>query len=318
MKNKLFGVLIVFVFCFIGVGNVKAEKFEVQFNCGDGYSTNCTISISDGVFNGGLSGCYVPHPSGNRPIEYSGSDMKIGSGSGCYKLSYKCTLKDNKYQISNIKFDKTDKTSNDAANGIICTADSVIDAKDCRQYTADNWEERCPNHSEKATYQQFKSKCDNSTMDDFEEFCNGEGKYSDDYKGASLDEIRNKASETKDEEQKDPVYEKNDCNSLMNSEVSTFLKDLFFVISIVGVVILIFMIASDFIKAIASSDNDAMNKAFSSTKTRIIAVIILLILPALVSFIINLINDNVTVITDELGNKTEVRVGDPSECNITK
>ena len=110
--------------------------------------------------------------------------------------------------------------------------------------------------------------------------------------------------------------EDTNCSSLLSGGLDEILRTVFFIISVVGVIILLFTTATDFIKAIASSDNDAISKAFKSSKTRIIAAIILLILPFLVSFIINLINENFVVVTDKNSNTTKVEIGDPSKCNI--
>ena len=106
-----------------------------------------------------------------------------------------------------------------------------------------------------------------------------------------------------------------DCSALLGTgegSLGQMLKNIFFGISIVGILLLIILTAIDFIKAIASSDEeDTLIKAFKRSKNRIIAIIILLLLPVLVSVIINLINNNVYVADGE------IKVGDIKECNIT-
>ena len=101
------------------------------------------------------------------------------------------------------------------------------------------------------------------------------------------------------------------CSVVLGDGVVDILRTIFMVIMIVGLLILIFSMSGDFIKAITSGDADAMSQAFKKSKTRIFAVIILLILPMLVNFMIDFINDNARI---EEGN---FKIGNVSECNIT-
>ena len=105
------------------------------------------------------------------------------------------------------------------------------------------------------------------------------------------------------------------CSALLGTgedSLGQMLKNIFFGISIVGILLLIILTAMDFIKAIASSDeDDTLIKAFKRSKNRIIAIIILLLLPVLVTVIVNLVNDNVYIVDGE------IKVGDITECNIT-
>ncbi len=102
------------------------------------------------------------------------------------------------------------------------------------------------------------------------------------------------------------------CSQVLGDSFVEVLSSALLLICISGVVILIFMMASDFIKSITSGEADAMAEAFKKSKTRIIATIILLLLPILVNFIINILNNNFRI---EEGN---IKIGDISECNISK
>ena len=74
----------------------------------------------------------------------------------------------------------------------------------------------------------------------------------------------------------------------------------------------------EFIKAISSSDDDALAKAFKRLKVRIISIIILLILPVFVNLLLGLINDNVHFkIVNGEGTVTEdvsIQIGKASDC----
>lgn len=107
------------------------------------------------------------------------------------------------------------------------------------------------------------------------------------------------------------------CTDLLG-DFASVLSNFFFLICIVGVVILIFTMSGDFLKAITSGEADAMAKAFKDSKTRIIATIILLLLPVIINFIITVINNNVVVIKRKDGTQKEIKIGNVSECNVTK
>lgn len=74
--------------------------------------------------------------------------------------------------------------------------------------------------------------------------------------------------------------------------IATYLSQIFWLICVVAIVFLVVMTAIDFIKAIVGSEEDKLLKAFKNFKTRIIVVIILILLPTIVSFAINIYNQN--------------------------
>lgn len=100
------------------------------------------------------------------------------------------------------------------------------------------------------------------------------------------------------------------CSTLLG-DFANVLRDAFILISVAGVVILIVLMISDFIKAITSDEDGALLDAFKKSKNRIIATIILLLLPILINFVINLLNDNLRI---ENGN---IKVGNVKECNVS-
>ena len=99
--------------------------------------------------------------------------------------------------------------------------------------------------------------------------------------------------------------------SIISDTLGEFLKNVFFFISVAGIVLVVCLTALGFVKAIVASDDDGLMKAFKQLKTRIIVVIVLLILPVILSFIIDVINDN---------SEGEVKIGADGNvfCDVTK
>lgn len=97
--------------------------------------------------------------------------------------------------------------------------------------------------------------------------------------------------------------------SIINKDLKNLLNMIFWIISIVGIILVVVMTALGFVKAMVGSDDEKFRDAFRHLLTRIIVVIILLLLPMILSFIITLINDNVD---------GEVRIGSDGNlfCDI--
>ena len=84
-----------------------------------------------------------------------------------------------------------------------------------------------------------------------------------------------------------------DCQVITNNQIIlSILQFVIWALAIAGILILIIMTATDFVKAITASDDTGLKKAFQHLIKRAIATVILIIVPALLSFIINIINDN--------------------------
>ena len=82
--------------------------------------------------------------------------------------------------------------------------------------------------------------------------------------------------------------------SVISPKLQSLLNTIFWAISIIGIILVVVMTALSFIKAIVGSDDEKFRDAFRHLLTRIIVVIVLLLLPAILSFIITLINDSST------------------------
>lgn len=106
-----------------------------------------------------------------------------------------------------------------------------------------------------------------------------------------------------------------DC-TIISGELQTKLSQLFWVITIVGILLLIVMTAIEFIKVITASEEDGLKGAFKHTVIRAVCAIILLLLPVLINAVINIINDN-NFIKDENGNVVIGDSGDPL-CKVAQ
>ena len=76
--------------------------------------------------------------------------------------------------------------------------------------------------------------------------------------------------------------------------MKVILSNAFWLISVVGIILVVVMTAIGFVKAIVGSDDEKLRDAFSHLITRIIVVIILLLLPMILTFVINIVNNNFT------------------------
>ena len=91
----------------------------------------------------------------------------------------------------------------------------------------------------------------------------------------------------------DNKYNKVTCSSLLGDENIKLVRRGLFIIAVIGVVLVVALGSSDFVKAVASSDSDALSKAGKSFKNRIISVVLLLLMPVLVDLLLSFINGNV-------------------------
>ena len=93
---------------------------------------------------------------------------------------------------------------------------------------------------------------------------------------------------------------------IIGEKVLKFLKNLFFIIQVIAIVLFIFLTALQFIKVITGSEDDGLSKALKNTLRRIIIVVIIILLPMLITWILQTINNN-NYLTDEDG---KVIIGD--------
>lgn len=127
-----------------------------------------------------------------------------------------------------------------------------------------------------------------------------------------------------DEDYTQKSYSEISCSNIFGEKLLPQIKTGFLVICVIGIVILVFTMSGDFIKSIASGDADNMAETFKKAKTRIIATVILLLLPIFVNFVIDFINSNVTIVEykDEKGENVnsglKVHIGNLSDCGVVK
>lgn len=129
-----------------------------------------------------------------------------------------------------------------------------------------------------------------------------------------IDEIKDRANKQKKDQENGNIGIDEEstpsCSDVLGDKFSKFLKSIFVFISVGGIILLIILMSFDFIKVITSSEDNAMSEAFKRVRNRVLAVILLLLLPVLVNFLIGIINNNLHM---EDG---KITVGDVSDCNI--
>ncbi len=81
-----------------------------------------------------------------------------------------------------------------------------------------------------------------------------------------------------------------DCN-VISGNLKDFLNWLFWILCVIGIVLLIIMTAIEFIKVITGQDDEGIKKALKHSLIRIVCAVLLLLLPMLVNFIITVINN---------------------------
>lgn len=155
---------------------------------------------------------------------------------------------------------------------------AINDGENMKELTADEIKETIED-------QQSFGKCDENCQDAIKNWANQEGYLN--------------------------VSNVGDPCSIISDTLGEFLKNVFFFISVAGIVLVVCLTALGFVKAIVASDDDGLMKAFKQLKTRIIVVVVLLLLPAILSFIIGIVNDN---------SEGEVKIGADGKafCDVTK
>ena len=103
--------------------------------------------------------------------------------------------------------------------------------------------------------------------------------------------------------------EAEDPCDLINGEIRDILHEIFFFISVAGIIVLVVMTAISLVKVITASEDEALRNFLKGLWKRIICLIILLMLPMIVTFIIQLVNN----VAPNLG----IRSDNPL-CNVTK
>ncbi len=328
MKNKGLYILFIFVLCFGFAGNVKAETFTVQFKYGEspGFgispptSEPCSFNIVNKKMTNFDNSCYIESKNSGDyskgKVILDTRDVEITEESKCYTLDYVCKKEKQEdtyvYKLSDFKLIPNSSTKSDAANAIICPNQPLIDVKGCRDLNEANYKVKCPGLANKS-YEDVKTTCENITLQDWENACNGNVNQED--VDNLIQSIKERAANDSGKNG-DPDYgldETISCSKLLgegDNSLGSILKNVFFVICVIGVILLIFTMSGDFLKAITSEEADAMADAFKKAKTRIIATIILLLLPVVVNFIIDVVNNSV------YESNGEIKIGNISDCKI--
>ena len=86
---------------------------------------------------------------------------------------------------------------------------------------------------------------------------------------------------------------------ILGSKFMKYLKSVFVWIQILGPILALVLSMVDIMKAVASAEEDAKKKAFKSTKTRLLAAVILILLPFIIQLILS-IADNINGTTCNL------------------
>lgn len=86
--------------------------------------------------------------------------------------------------------------------------------------------------------------------------------------------------------------------AIIGKDIKDMISNALWVIDVAGILLLIIMSAIEFIKAITSSEEDKIKKSFKNTVIRAVACIVLLLLPMIVTWMIEIINENNVQIGD--------------------
>lgn len=80
-----------------------------------------------------------------------------------------------------------------------------------------------------------------------------------------------------------------DCEEIIDAEVWEFLQQVFNVIKYAGPILCLVLSVSDFVKAAASQDKDALVKATKTTGKRVVYALVLFFIPTLINFLFPLL-----------------------------
>lgn len=350
MKKKfLMFIFLFFVFFCFDLDVVKADEFTFTFNSSasevkgnikhinselsTGSPIKCKVVVVDDTSNG-FNCSYLPgtgpvtgksysfKPTGNymvfsnsrgenntlRITEFE-SDCKSESGSNSYTCSIKKVV---------FKWESNDQCNTASRSGgpngvsgiAACTGGIKIFCDEYQDLTDAQVKTKCPgaynaDNSTKAS--DVRAMCDTLDTAAFERWCN----YSGGQKDERIDGIREWALD--DSTYKNNTeYAKTDCSHLLGNFDSD-IKSFSALLCILGVLLLVILMSVDFVKAIASGEADKMAETFRNSFKRIVATVILLLLPILVNLIVDLINNNVVVYKNEDGT-SEIRIGSVSDC----
>ena len=305
VKKFLFFGCFIIVFCFINIVGVKAAPSE-------GYA-QCNYDWENYIPGGmGVDDYYVYRLTVKvyTKKDNHGFDFYKTTSGKYYKVVTESATGDmfndiSKFKDADVSLDggwsnKFYVDSDDYVNGgskvwkcpsfiYVSTDDNKIKYSFSKK---DKWKEvKCTNDENTIINQNDKTDGSITTSDfasDVENNHNTIDSYDD--KGLSQD-IQGIIDWGNYNENKEVKYNDNAC-LIIKGPVQQFLNTLFIIISVISIILLIVMSVAEFIKVITGSDEDGIKTAFKHTLIRAICIVVLLILPMLIGWVLDIVNDN--------------------------
>lgn len=137
-----------------------------------------------------------------------------------------------------------------------------------------------------------------------------------DFNNVDLQAINNWVNDIKNNGNDLYSYDNSDMCNIIDGSVRDFLSLLLWILCIAGIVLLIVMSIVEFIKLITGSDDEGFRKAFKHLLIRALCVVILLLLPMLITWLIDVVNKA----NYDLNDDGSIKIGADGNpiCNIDK
>lgn len=312
--------------CTINVIDDDAGSFSCTYNAQNNIGAKFTFAVPVDEKTQKQIGISFSNSRGDnnalRITKFNSDCEDISDGNSGTRV--KCTIKKVVF-----KWESHDKCETPSRTGgpkgltgiVACTGGSSIFCDKYKDMKDDEIKDACPGAYEDdndLTGKDILKKCETLDTAAFDKWCkNGKVEGESSENKESVKSILDYKWETKDYGiSGDGEIE---CTTLLGDNVQ-LISGIFLVISVIGVVLVIALGISDFVKAVASNDDDANMQAFKRLKNRIISVVILLLLPVLINLVLGFINDNVYYqkvdINGETGEQVSIKIGKVSDCGL--
>ena len=86
-------------------------------------------------------------------------------------------------------------------------------------------------------------------------------------------------------------YQAADACDIVSQELATYINRFFFYICVGGIILLVVLSSLNLIKVIVGHDNDGLYEFLQNLKVRIICLVVLLVLPVIIPYLLNTINN---------------------------
>ena len=86
-------------------------------------------------------------------------------------------------------------------------------------------------------------------------------------------------------------YQAADACNIISQELATYINRFFFYICVGGIILLVVLSSLNLIKVIVGHDNDGLYEFLQNLKVRIICLVVLLVLPVIIPYLLNTINN---------------------------